>query len=257
MYHDVVDRGEYDSSGPSIVGANAYKLDRTDFERHLAAIRQAVSEGAVASTAGFTEWDSRVPVFLTFDDGGASAYTCIAELLERQGWRGHFFITTDWIGTPGFVTAAQIRELDSRGHVIGSHSRSHPTRMSACSPAQLAQEWTESVKVLAGILDKQVTVASVPGGYFSDAVAEAAASAGIKILFTSEPTSHGRTIGGCLVLGRNVLKQGASAETAAGFAALRFWTCARQSLEWKLKLVTKRVSAPLYLKIRATLMGNR
>ena len=41
-------------------------------------------------------------VLLTFDDGGKSAVR-IADLLEEQGWRGHFFITTAMIGEPGFV----------------------------------------------------------------------------------------------------------------------------------------------------------
>ena len=50
-------------------------------------------------------------------------------MLERYGWPGYFFVATDWIGRPGFLNAAQFRELDSRGHVIGSHSCSYPERM--------------------------------------------------------------------------------------------------------------------------------
>src|ERR1039458_5638385 len=32
-------------------------------------------------------------------------------LLEDRGWRGHFFITTDRIGTPGFLTESELRDL--------------------------------------------------------------------------------------------------------------------------------------------------
>ena len=42
---------------------------------------------------------------------------CVADELEQMGWRGHFFITSDWIGRRGFLTAGQIRELRRRGHV--------------------------------------------------------------------------------------------------------------------------------------------
>lgn len=257
MYHDVVDPGDYDASGSSIVGANAYKMDRADFARHLDAIAKAVNPASVVKADEFDGWGKSRPVFITFDDGGASAYTPIAGMLEQHGWRGHFFITTDWIGTRGFVTAEQIRELHARGHVVGSHSCSHPIRMAACTRAQLEREWSESVRILSEIIGRPATVASVPGGYFSRAVAETASGAGIRRLFTSEPTATATSIDGCMILGRYVLKRGMPARIAAGFAAGRFGTCARQSLEWKLKHIAKRVSAPVYLKIRAALMGGR
>ena len=66
------------------------------------------------------------PFLITVDDGGVSYYTMMADRLEARGWRGHCFVSTDQIGTRGFLDAAQIRELDARGHVIGSHSASHP-----------------------------------------------------------------------------------------------------------------------------------
>ena len=73
---------------------------------------------------------------ITFDDGGVSALQTTADLLEKYGWRGVFFVTTDRIGTPTFLNADHVRELHRRGHVIGSHSCSHPERMSCCGPEQ-------------------------------------------------------------------------------------------------------------------------
>ena len=70
----------------------------------------------------------RPRVALTFDDGGASALD-IAGMLERRGWRGHFFVTTSRIGEPGFVGPDAVRELAERGHDVGSHSHTHPTYM--------------------------------------------------------------------------------------------------------------------------------
>src|SRR5437879_513325 len=116
MYHDVVEDGNYASSGFPGEGADLYKLGRREFARHLEAIRAAIGSREVC---------------LTFDDGGVSAYERVAGMIEQFDWRGYFFVTTDWIGRPGFLNAAQICELDRRGHVMGSHSCSHPTRM-AC-----------------------------------------------------------------------------------------------------------------------------
>lgn len=113
----------------------------------------------------------------------------VGDLLENLG-RGHFFITAGQIGKHGFINAAQLRELHERGHVIGSHSYSHPTRMSLCDDEILADEWARSVEMLSELLGEKVDTASVPGGYYSRRVAEAAAAAGIRILFNSEPTTR-------------------------------------------------------------------
>jgi peptidoglycan/xylan/chitin deacetylase (PgdA/CDA1 family) len=125
MYHDVVENGDYAASGFPGEGSDIYKLDRKEFARQLEAIR----------AAGGGE------VLLTFDDGGASAYDPVAGMLEQYGWRGYFFITTDCIGLPGFLNAKQIQKLDRRGHVIGSHSCSHPTRMAREPWERLVAEW--------------------------------------------------------------------------------------------------------------------
>src|SRR5205814_3965453 len=80
---------------------------------------------------------------ITFDDGGISAMTA-ADLLEARGFSGHFFVTVNFVGTRGFVGKDDIRELARRGHVVGSHSCSHPLRMGRCAWPQLVDEWTRS-----------------------------------------------------------------------------------------------------------------
>src|SRR5690348_9859437 len=106
LYHDVVGSADWDASGfPGAVSA-AYKFERTDFERHLAAVSATgARRGTVRDLLGSEPAPGRgqPPVLLTFDDGGASACG-VADLLEGAGWRGHFLITTDYIGTAGFVT---------------------------------------------------------------------------------------------------------------------------------------------------------
>src|SRR5690606_31235253 len=119
-------------------------------------------------------------------DGGESYYTAIAERLERRGWTGHCFVSTNFIGQRGFLDRRQIRALADRGHVIGSHSASHPARFSALPYGDMVSEWSRSRQILEDILARTVDVASVPGGYFSPAVARAAQEAGIRVLFTSE-----------------------------------------------------------------------
>ena len=255
MYHDVIEEGLWDSSGFSGARAGAYKLERQEFERHLAAIRTAVSVERIGLVTQGLEDSRKTPVLLTFDDGGASAYEPVADLLESHGWRGYFFVTTGWIGTPGFLDGVRIRELHARGHVIGSHSCSHPAKMAGCPRSQLNREWGDSIHALEDILGEAVTVASVPGGHYSRRVAESAAEVGIQVLFNSEPTATVRWAGPCLVLGRYVVRRGMAPETSAGFASGSMVVCVRQAASWKLKKATKAVvGSTAYSKVRDRLL---
>ena len=249
MYHDVVEDGVWDSSGFPGAGAGVYKLARGEFERHLAAIRAAVSAQRVGVVTRLSPESQEAPVLLTFDDGGASAYDPVAGLLEENGWRGHFFVTTGRIGTRGFLDAAQIRELHARGHVVGSHSCSHPTKMAGSARDQLDREWRDSIRALEDILSEAVTVASVPGGAYSPRVGESAAEAGIEVLFNSEPTATMRPTGPCLVLGRYVVRRGMKPEISAGFATGHTGLCLREAALWKLKKAAKAVGGSVYSKV--------
>jgi peptidoglycan/xylan/chitin deacetylase (PgdA/CDA1 family) len=187
MYHDVVEASRIDASGVVGAGTRAYKLDPQELQVHMLCIAGAVSRSPVTTEAA-RELERPDSVLLTFDDGGVSCHESVAELLEAMSRQGHFFIPTDRVGLPGFMTAAQIRSLRSRGHIIGSHSCSHPIPMWKCEDEEPAEEWSRSRAVLEDILGESVTTASVPGGFYSRRIARVASSVGIRVLFTSEPT---------------------------------------------------------------------
>jgi peptidoglycan/xylan/chitin deacetylase (PgdA/CDA1 family) len=239
LYHDVTPPGQEDASGFAGAGAARYKLAPAEFRAHLDAL------AAVASG-----WQ------LTFDDGGVSAHDLVAAALEDHGWRGHFFVTTDYLGRPGFLRPEQVRDLRQRGHVIGSHSCSHPLRLSACGWGQLLDEWRRSRDVLEEVLGEPVRTASVPGGFYSRAVARAAAAAGVQVLFTSEPTAGSWTVDGCLVRGRYTVFRGTSAAQAAALASGRLLPRLRQALAWNVKKVAKAAGGGLYERLRERLLAR-
>lgn len=250
VYHDVVPRGAPDESGFPGAAAASYKLDRETFARHLAAIADRLAARPATVWELLAAPTGPACCVLTFDDGGRSAITCIADLLEERDWRGHFFVTTAYVGAPGFVTAADIRSLAARGHVIGSHSHSHPTRMSQCGPLDLLTEWRCSTLILAEILGEPVRCASVPGGYYAPRVAEAAAAAGVDVLFTSEPTARCHSEAGCLVIGRYAIRRSTSARTAAAYASGQVLPRLQQQLFWNVKKVAKAMGGNVYLAVR-------
>ncbi|MCX6596146.1 MAG: polysaccharide deacetylase family protein [Acidobacteria bacterium] len=254
MYHDVIEPGAAHLSGFPGAGADIYKLTRAEFAAHLAAVRQAV--GSRPTGLADENWGDAVPVLFTFDDGGASFYDPIAGMLEEQGWRGWFFISTAFLGTPGFMTPPQVAELSRRGHVIGSHSVTHPTRMAACSTDQLRREWLDSVRTLEDITGAPVRTASVPGGYYSPAVAQTAAEAGIRVLFNSEPVQQGTWEGETTVLGRYAIQTGMPAGECAAFARGDRWPVLKQKLLWDTKKLIKGLGGTVYLKLREKLLAR-
>jgi len=258
-FHDVVNRGDAASSGFLIPGANRYKLDRAEFDRDLTAIAQVVPNGPQrlpddALSGSARAWSETVPFHLTFDDGGSSAWSCIAELLAPLDWKAHFLVTTGYIGTHRFLGKNEIRALRSQGHVIGSHSVSHPERMSACGWQQLLEEWETSVKTLSDILGEPVTIASVPGGFYSRKVAQAAARAGIEVLFTSEPTRRVSQVDGCLILGRFTVFRGMSPAAVARLVRSGGLSRATQYLAWNFKKAGKYVGGEAWLAMRKRLL---
>jgi len=233
LYHDVVDDGAWESSGFSGPDANIYKLSAGAFQDHLRAIRKANPN-----------------TVLTFDDGGASVHGRVAGLLESNGFKGLFFVATDWIGRPGFLDAQQIRDLRNRGHRIGTHSCSHPARMSHCSWEQLLDEWSRSLSILADILGEPTPLGSVPGGFYSPRVGRAAAAAGITTLFTSEPTLTVHSVGGCAVIGRFMIQQKTTAAEAAALARGDALPRYRQAIVWNCKKAAKAAGGAQWLRLR-------
>ncbi|MCA9671015.1 MAG: polysaccharide deacetylase family protein [Myxococcales bacterium] len=258
MYHDVVEHGVHRQSGFPTDDAATYKMSPALFDQHLGALSRSRPDGAITArelTRRITGsgGSHKRPLMITFDDGGKSSMY-IAERLEQNGWRGHFFMTTGQIGDPAFLDADELRALHARGHVIGSHSHTHPLRMGALSASQLADEWGRSQDILEEILGERQPIASIPGGLYTREVARAARRAGVEILFTSEPTMRAWEVDGCLCLGRYFLKRTSPATEAGRYASGDPLLCYRQLAMWEAKKVFKKVAGPLYLRVRNAIL---
>lgn len=256
LYHDVIENDRPESSGFSKPGMPLYKIKIGDFKKHLGAIAKIVKDKPVNSFKLSDGKKAETPLLLTFDDGGLSAYTCVADILDGLGWRGHFLVISDYIGAPAFLNKQHIRELRKRGHAIGVHSRSHPERMSYLSTERLKEEWATSVKKLSDILGERIEIASIPEGYYSKRVAETAVLAGIKILFTSEPTMKCHYANGCMVVGRYTVYRGMSPAAIGGIASGRLGPRLRQFFFWNLKKTAKFLSGEAYSRTRRNILES-
>jgi peptidoglycan/xylan/chitin deacetylase (PgdA/CDA1 family) len=253
MYHGLGAEGG-PRDGFEGAGAAAYAVAPERFSEHLERIA-AATDGPPATADALPGGSGRAWM-LTFDDGAASALEA-ADQLARRSWRGHFFIATDLVGTPGFLTWDGVRELARSGHVVGSHSSSHPHRMAACSPEVLLDEWSRSGAALAEVLGRPVSTASVPGGLYSASVGRTAAAAGYSVLFNSLPSQRPGRVEGCLLVGRYAIRRDTPADEAAAAAAGRTVPWARQRSAWAVRGVAKRLAGERYETIRRALLARR
>ena len=241
-YHDVVAAAERDRAGFPGPVSGRYKLSPEHFEGHLDALELAgVRVGHL---------DERPAATLTFDDGGASALQT-AGALERRGLRGYFFVVTGLIGQPGFLDAAGVRELATRGHVIGSHSHAHPAYIERLAPSVLEREWRASRERLAELLGAPPTVAAVPGGSLSPALVYRVAAAGYELLLSCEPTARVRRHGSLTVLGRYTIWAQTSAARAAAYARGDRAACAWLGAQWRVKRAARAVGPDVYERARS------
>jgi len=246
-YHEVTD--EPGASGFQRSSAQPYKLTRVAFAHHL----DQVAGGGLVPELVLDIEPARPGrhLLLTFDDGGKSALY-ISEALCRRGWRGHFFIVTGLIGSRTFLDAAEIRHVRSCGHVIGTHSHTHPGAFREQPFGQMFEEWRVSRDRLCQLLGEPCTTGSVPGGDISRPAFASAASAGLRYLFTSDPTLRPERVNDCWVLGRFIPKATTSPARVGQLARFRGWRRALLARRMKLLL---RGMAPgdyrTYVRLRA------
>jgi peptidoglycan/xylan/chitin deacetylase (PgdA/CDA1 family) len=241
-YHDIV-HADPRVSGFTTPGAATYKLPLDRFQEHLRALESC------RETMPFR-------LLITFDDGGCGAMWA-ADALEAAGHHGVFFITTGFLGATGFLQARQVSELHARGHVIGSHGATHRGRMNRMPEPLLAREWNDSVQALAALTGAPVQMASVPSGFYARRVAKVAAAAGIRQLFTQQPTTRIVHRCGCDVLGRFTVRSWTPASRVAALARGDLRPRFEQAFFWRLRQITKSLTGGMYGDLRRVFLARR
>ena len=100
-------------------------------------------------------------VSLTFNDGDADQMAA-ARVLHRYRLPATFYIITGAVGTPGYVTLPDLRQLAADGNEIGGHTVSH-LRLTALSTAEARRQVCESRSILAR-WGYRATSFAYPGG---------------------------------------------------------------------------------------------
>ena len=120
----------------------------------------------------------RDDVRITFDDGNLSDLEIGLPALRARGLSATFFVVAGRLGTPGFLDADGVRELQAAGMTIGCHGMRHrPWRRLAGH--DLHEELVEAKRKLEDVVERPVTEAACPFGSYDRRVLRSLAPRGI------------------------------------------------------------------------------
>ena len=121
-----------------------------------------------------------LPVIISFDDGWETQFEYALPSLEKYHYPATFFVITDYIGRPGFISWSQLQTLLTDGMKIGSHSRSHPRLNRIKDPAMLWDQIYTSKTILESQLETSVEEFAYPYGKYNAEAAAAVKQAGYR-----------------------------------------------------------------------------
>lgn len=125
-------------------------------------------------------------LILTFDDGYRDNYVYAYPLLQKYGFHGIFFIVTDLVGLPEYLTWDMIRTMRDGGNEIGAHTLNHPA-LSALSKDAAWQQIDGSKQKLEEELGQKILFFDYPSGDFTERVKEQVKEAGYAAAVSTIP----------------------------------------------------------------------
>lgn len=124
------------------------------------------------------------PVVLTFDDGYADFATAAEPVLLKYGFVGTDFVVSGFVGHSGYMSAAQVKQMDADGMVIGSHTVHH-VDLATVAPAVAQAEIDGGKAALERLLGHPVLDFAYPYGGFDSTVEQLVRSAGFRDAVTT------------------------------------------------------------------------
>ena len=249
MYH------ELEVPGRSLVqtapGYVRYVLSTSEFRAQMQFIQSEGWRGVNISAALNHAPET---IALTFDDGCETDLLYAVPILQEFGFSATFYITTGFLGKPGFLNASQLRELSGLDFEIGCHSMTH-AYLTDLDDEELHREIAEAKTQLQQIIGRPVEHFSCPGGRYNERISEMARRAGYRTVATSrmQPNSA-RT--NPFALGRVAVMRGTSPEAFADLCRGR--SLRRQHFAFRLREATRRLLGnSLYDRLRDAVLRRQ
>ena len=195
MYHAIGD-GAAANADPH------YTVARERFARQVGVCTRV--GGAVVSARDWLA--GRAGVIVTFDDGDETNHRVAFPLLVTAGATADFFVNPAQVGTPGYATWAELREMSDGGMSIQSHGLDHRVFLTELSPARLREDLRRARLEIEEHVGRPVTLLAPAGGREPADLADVALEVGYTRVLNSKPgrvrPDDGPTLGRLAVTSR-------------------------------------------------------
>jgi len=188
MYHELEVPGRTISQNEA--GYVRYIVSEASFRAQMNWLAQNGWRGL--STSAALLYPAGKTVAITFDDGCETDVITAAPILKECGFNATFYVTTGFLGKPGYLTPPQLQQLGGLGFEIGCHSMTH-AYLDDLDQRGLQREIADAGKRLEDITGHKVAHFSCPGGRLNDRAISVAREAGYQSLATSRARVNNRT----------------------------------------------------------------
>jgi peptidoglycan/xylan/chitin deacetylase (PgdA/CDA1 family) len=177
MYHALAD-------GPHPSGQDPhYTLTSQAFGRQLDRI---AAMGGAGSTRGWLDGEHGHAVLLTFDDGHLSNHRIALPALVQRRMTADFFINPAMVGTPGFASWNELREMSDAGMSIQSHGYDH-VYLTSLPDKRLRETLRAAREEISDRMGRQATLLAPPGGRMPRGLSMVANDCGYARVLSSRP----------------------------------------------------------------------
>ena len=122
---------------------------------------------------------------ITFDDGNESDVEVALPALLERGLQAKFFLLSDRIDTPGFLSRSAVAELAGQGMDIGSHGAAHLDWRSLSRP-ELIADVSGARLILEDVVQQPVVQVACPFGWYNRTVLSTLRDEAVQRVYTSD-----------------------------------------------------------------------
>jgi peptidoglycan/xylan/chitin deacetylase (PgdA/CDA1 family) len=124
------------------------------------------------------------PIIISFDDGWENQFEYGFPLLQKYHDTATFYVVTDYLDHPNFMTTEQLRTMVAAGMTIGCHTRSHPY-LTSLGGERLRDE-IEGAKAILETEGFKIDTFAYPYGAYNQKVVAMVQAAGFRSARTAD-----------------------------------------------------------------------
>jgi peptidoglycan/xylan/chitin deacetylase (PgdA/CDA1 family) len=249
MYHELELAGrKLCQSEPGYV---RYILPLETFREQMEWLKKSGWRGLNVSEA--LQYRAEPTVCVTFDDGCETDLIAATPVLREFGFNATFYVTAGFVGTPGYLSRDQVRDLDEQGFQIGCHSMTHAYLSDIAEP-DLRREIVDAKRQIEEIVGHAIEHFSCPGGRYDQRTLQMARESGFVTVtnsqFHANSASTNRYELGRVAMLRDIsIAEFSSICQGRGLWKKRLQHNAHRTVQWSLGNHT-------YDRLRAILLGK-